>query len=432
MRKIVLTTGGTLGDLHPFIAIALALRSRGFAPVLAVPEDQVEKCVQAGLGAVRVRPGFDAIAGRMGLSHDAAVRQIMGNQRIMLEQVLPGLSANVTALEAVAADGEAMVASVFVFASPIVAEKHDMPMISVILQPMAMRSAYDPPHTPEFWMMRGAPVGTAGARWNRFAYAALHLVLDHLYGKRIDRVRMAQGLSPTGARGLLGAPDRALLQLGCCSPQLAPLPRDASRATRIVGFPQFDRADGDSHALDPAIATFLAAGPPPLVFTVGTFAVDGAGAFYERAAAAARALRMRAILLVGGVAPPRLDGDMLRCGYAPHSQLFPHAAAIIHHGGVGTAGQAMRAGKPQLGVPHMGDQHDHAARLVRLGVGLRVAPRRFTVRRDTRQIAVLLRQPSFRANASRLAQAMRDEQGAVAAAAAIAGVPNASRSKSQE
>ncbi|MGY4398841.1 UDP:flavonoid glycosyltransferase YjiC (YdhE family) [Sphingomonas sp. UYAg733] len=87
MRRIVLTTVGTLGDLHPFIAIALALRSRGFSPVLAVPEDQVEKCVQAGLDAVGVRPGFDSIARHMALSHDAAVRRIMGNQRVMLEQV---------------------------------------------------------------------------------------------------------------------------------------------------------------------------------------------------------------------------------------------------------------------------------------------------------------------------------------------------------
>ncbi|MGY4398840.1 rhamnosyltransferase subunit B [Sphingomonas sp. UYAg733] len=337
-----------------------------------------------------------------------------------------------TALEAVAADAEAMIASVFVFAAPIVAEKNNVPMISVILQPMAMLSAYDPPHTRDFWMMRGAPVGAAGARWNRFAYGALRSVLDRLYGKRIDRARSMEGLPPTGARALLDAPDRALLRLGCYSPQLAALPRDAAGATRIVGFPQFDGAEFGDHAPDPAITAFLAAGPPPLVFTLGTFAVDGAGGFYERAAAAAHSLGMRAILLVGGAAPPRRDDDVLRCGYTPHSQLFPKAAVIIHHGGVGTTGQAMRAGKPQLIVPHMGDQHDHAARLVRLGVGLRLEPRRFTVRRATREIAVLLRQPSFRANAARIAHAMRGEHGADAAANAIADALDTYQSQSQE
>ena len=56
MRKVVLTTIGTLGDLHPFIAIGLALRKRGFTPVLAVPEDQVAKCRRAGLEAVAILP----------------------------------------------------------------------------------------------------------------------------------------------------------------------------------------------------------------------------------------------------------------------------------------------------------------------------------------------------------------------------------------
>ncbi|MBC7042157.1 glycosyltransferase, partial [Salmonella enterica subsp. enterica serovar Enteritidis] len=59
MRRVVLTTIGTLGDLHPFIAIGLALRKRGFTPVLAVPEDQVLKCRRAGLEAVAILPGFD-------------------------------------------------------------------------------------------------------------------------------------------------------------------------------------------------------------------------------------------------------------------------------------------------------------------------------------------------------------------------------------
>lgn len=129
MRKVVLTTIGTLGDLHPFIAIGLALRKRGFTPVLAVPEDQVLKCRRAGLEAVAILPGFDAVQKRMGLSHEEAVRRIIANQRVMLEQVLlPGLSDSTRALDAVAADAEAIIASIFVFAAPMIAEKRNLPL----------------------------------------------------------------------------------------------------------------------------------------------------------------------------------------------------------------------------------------------------------------------------------------------------------------
>lgn len=80
----------------------------------------------------------------------------------------------------------------------------------------------------------------------------------------------------------------------------------------------------------------------------------------------------------------------------------------------------------------MGDQHDQATRLVRLGVGLRLDPRRFTLRCATRQISVLLRQQSFGANAARVADAMRCEHGPDAAADAIASALDAYRSQSQD
>lgn len=421
MRKVVLTTIGTLGDLHPFIAIGLALRKRGFTPVLAVPEDQVLKCRRAGLEAVAILPGFDAVQKRMGLSHEEAVRRIIANQRVMLEQVLlPGLSDSTRALDAVAADAEAIVASIFVFAAPMIAEKRNLPLISVILQPMAMLSAYDPPRTPDFWMMRDQPVGRVGRVWNRTAYTVLRRVLHGLYGRRFDRVRAEHGLPPKGARRALEPDSRSILQLGCYSPHLAPLPPDAPPSTKIVGFPVFDSGSGSEETLDPMLADFLAAGPAPLVFTLGSFAVNSAGGFYDTAAQVSRRLGMRAVLLVGGDAAPSIEGDVLRCGYAPHSLLFRSAAAIIQHGGVGTTGQALRAGKPQLVVPHMGDQNDHGHRIARLGAGLRLRADRFSVARATRRIGRLLHDPAYSVVAAEIARRMADEDGANAAAEAIA------------
>lgn len=421
MRKIVLTTIGTLGDLHPFIAIAQALRRYGFSPVLAVAEDQLAKCRAAGIAAVAVLPGFDAVQRRMGLSEDAAVKRIMSNQIEMLEQVLlPALPECIDKLEAVASDAEAIVASIFVFAAPIVAEKAGVPLVSVVLQPMAMLSAYDPPCTPDFWMMRHAPNTAIGRTWNRIVYATMRRAVQIKCGPAIARARLRHHLPHRSARRLLEPSDRSTLTLGIYSRHFSPLPHDVAGNTRLVGFPIFDSQSGAEEMLDPALSAFLARGEAPIVFTLGSFAVHCPGNFYAEAAAAARALGRRAVLLTGGRDAPRDEGDVFRCAYAPHSLLFPAAAAVVHHGGVGTTGQALRAGKPQLVVPHMGDQYDHGQRIEQLGLGLSMKAHRFTAISAAGMIGRLLDDTAYAATAERIGRQVASEHGADAAAAAIA------------
>ena len=91
---------------------------------------------------------------------------------------------------------------------------------------------------------------------------------------------------------------------------------------------------------------FLAAGPPPVVFTLGTSAVGAAGRFYHESAAAAARLGVRAVLLIGSFEQNRPDGepsrDVLVVDRAPHQLLFPRASAIVHsrrsrHHGTGAA-----------------------------------------------------------------------------------------------
>lgn len=419
--KLLLVTIGTLGDLHPFIAIGLALQKQGFRPVMAVPQDHVAKCVGAGLEAVAVLPGLDAVERSMALSREEAVRRLMKSQRLMMERVLiPALSECVAALDRLAEDADAVIGSVFAFAAAMVAEKRGLPLISVVLQPMAMLSAIDPPTTPDTRIMVSAP-GLVGVVWNRLIYAVLRCTIDALYGGRIDAVRAAYGLPRAGARRLFEPASRSVLQLGCYSAQLAPLQRDAPPRTRIVGFPRFDSHSGIGESLPDGLAAFVAAGTPPLVFTLGTFAVGSSGSFFDRAREVATRLNRRAVLLHGGPGAPQERGDLFVCSYAPHSKLFPAAAIIIHHGGVGTTGQAMHAGKPQLVVPHMGDQNDHAARIVRMGLGLRLHASRFSPERAEASLTTLLADPGFAARAAATVRRMAGEDGATAASHAIIG-----------
>ncbi|MEO5809427.1 MAG: nucleotide disphospho-sugar-binding domain-containing protein, partial [Sphingomicrobium sp.] len=302
------------------------------------------------------------------------------------------------------------------------AEKRRIPLITAVLQPMALLSPHDPPSTPDFWMAKHPPVGRLGAAWNTAVYAAIRRALKHLYSQQLDAVRTEHGLSPEGAANMLEPQLKSDLVMGCYSRFLGPLPADAPAQTKIVGFPFFDSYQGGEEALDPILTEFLNGGPAPVVFTLGTFAVHGAGKFYERAEAAARSLDLRAVMLTGESNRVIVDGPIVRCGYIPHSLLFPHAALIVHHGGVGTTGQAMRAGKPQLIVAHMGDQSDHAHRIQRLGLGLSIKASRFTVGRAVPIIRSLLQTPSFQERALAARLFVSHENGSDDGATAIANV----------
>ncbi|HEX5502282.1 MAG TPA: nucleotide disphospho-sugar-binding domain-containing protein, partial [Thermomicrobiales bacterium] len=78
--------------------------------------------------------------------------------------------------------------------------------------------------------------------------------------------------------------------------------------------------------------------------------------------------------------PARLPAGVVHRDYLPLGALLPGAAALVHHGGIGTTAQGLAAGVPHLVMPMSHDQPDNAARLRRLGVGAALAPRRFTGR----------------------------------------------------
>jgi UDP:flavonoid glycosyltransferase YjiC (YdhE family) len=108
--------------------------------------------------------------------------------------------------------------------------------------------------------------------------------------------------------------------------------------------------------------------------------------------------------------------------YAPYSQIFPHAAVIVHQGGSGTVGQALRAGRPMLIVPYGWDQPDNAARVERLGAGLHVPRTKYSASTAAAALERLLGDPRFATRAAELGAQLQQEDGLTAACDAIESV----------
>ena len=281
--KAVLVTIGSLGDLHPFIAIGQELARRGVAVTLAVPADHLAKVRAAGLPAAAILPGFDAIRAPLGIDEAEAVRRVIASRSFVLDAVvMPSLASSTRALDSVADGADVIVGSLFALAAGIVAEKRGVPLVALNLQPMALPSAYDPPHAAEFAGMVHAPAGPVGESWNRIMLAMIRAAIRLRYGTAVERVRRAHGLPRTRATPIFAPTATQCATLCCYSPLLAPIAPDAPPATEAIGFPLFDSADGSLSSSDPRLADFLARGEAPLVFTLGSFVIHAAGDFYDQ------------------------------------------------------------------------------------------------------------------------------------------------------
>ncbi|WP_066719563.1 glycosyltransferase [Sphingomonas pituitosa] len=412
--RVVLATMGTLGDVHPFIALALGMQARGHVPVFAGAESVRPIAERHGIEFHPIRPDGPQLLADTGLDEGQIARALATDFAFIIDRVLvPYAEISLADLAPVIAGADLVLASSFSIHARIAAQAAGVPLASALLQPITLLSAEDPPV-----LTRGETALVMLRRW--FGAGAVRPLLrlaDRRYAKGLKpfaALRAAMGAPPFAGNELLAGPLAVERAVGLWSPAFSPRPADTPASFVQTGFLFYDGGFA-GEGLSPALEAFLQAGAPPLVFTLGSMAIYAEDGFYPASAEAARRLGRRAVLLVGD---DRLEQhralagpDLLVAGYAPHSQLFPRAAAVIGHGGIGTTAQAIRAGVPQLVCPIFGDQFDNAARIVRAGLGLSLPKRRYTGARAAAAIGRLLHDPTRAERARRAGAAIRVEDG---------------------
>lgn len=411
--RVVLATAGSLGDLHPFIALGKALQARGFRAEIASLEEYRAKVEAEGLGFHAVGPSLARLNADLGMSLAEITHAIARSDRFLFERVmLPHLETGARQLIAAAEGCVAIAGSTFAAGAAMAAQRLNVPFVPVALQPTVVMSAFDPPFLPGApWL---APARGGLRLWLNRATLALGRTATAHWKRPINAVRHGLGLGPTDLNLVFDGVRAGQLSLGLYSPLLSPRQPDAPPHFEVAGYAAYDSDAGGPSALPPALGAFLDEGPAPIVFTLGSAAVNIAGDFYLQSLAATRKLGRRAVLLVGPEGDLSVaDGpDVVAARYAPFSLLFPRCAAVVHQGGVGTTQQALRGGRPQLVVPHLGDQYDNGARVVRLGCGATLSRSSYRPERIARALEALLSDPTIAARSAALGDAARSEDGA--------------------
>ena len=412
MSRLVLATYGSLGDLHPVFALALELRRRGHAVAIATSEFYREKVSALGLGFAPLRPELSVVDPEL-------VRRIMhprrGSEFLVRELMIPAIRDMHADLARATAGADLLVTNELVYAAPLLAKQTGMRWVSYALAPMSYFSIFDP---------SVPPVAFAGAWAHRLppfavrASNACAALLTRGWWRPVRTFRRELGLAP-GGNPFFAGKHSPLLDLALFSPVLQSPQPDWPASTVQTGFCFHDEADS-TPALPAAVENFLAAGEPPIVFTLGSAAVLAADDFYIESARAAQLLGRRAVLLLGeNPPPPALPASILAWDYLPFAQIFPRAAAVVHQGGVGTTAQVLRAGRPMLVIPFAHDQPDNAARVTRLGVARTLARRHSVAACMARELTALLGTPHPAARAAEIATRIGAERGAPAACDAL-------------
>ncbi|MDD9943965.1 MAG: glycosyltransferase [Myxococcales bacterium] len=402
MAKIVLTTFGSHGDLFPYLAIAEQLRSRGHEAIIAAPERYRVAAGKAGAVFFAVRPD---VVDDPEISRRAMERK-RGSEVVVREWLVPRLRESYQDL-AIACEGADLVVShVLTYAGPILAETRGLPWLSTVLAPMVFFSAHDPPALAAIpWFARLRPLGprvvgalSRGVKRVSWSWSEPIRNLRRELGLPADKDPLWDGHhSPHGVLALF-------------SSALAERQPDWPKCTTVCGFPFYDEDFGDAKA--ELLGDFLAAGPPPLVFCLGSSTVHAPGNFYEVAARAAGCLGCRAVLLTGDAAAPHpLPDGVLAIRSANVYPLFEACSVVVHPGGIGTTAQALRAGRPQLLIPYAHDQFDNARRVTGLGVGRTLHRKDLDSVRLSQQLASILSDSVMRAKVLEKRTEIRAENG---------------------
>jgi rhamnosyltransferase subunit B len=409
-KNIVIATIGSLGDLHPCLALGRELLNRGHRVTIATTPYYRSKVEDVGMSFRSMRPDWNPTDARLIRSCEDLRR---GLEVLYRQMLLPELEHTYRDLITVAEDADLLIAGELVYAAPLVAEKSGLPWVSLILSPFSFFSCIDPSLTvnlPVLFHLRRAGPAVYKAALGLCKLATRHWSNPVRGLRRKERLRrecdpvFEDKFSPH-------------LVLALFSKWFAPKQRDWPQQTLQPGFLcQGDPSDVEAFK---GLNEFLSAGTPLLVFTQGSAAVHNPRDFYEISVKVAKRLRLRALLIGTSVAWEKDSNDVLALPYVPYSRVFPKASVIIHQGGSGTTGEALRAGRPMLIVPYGWDQPDNAYRIERLGAGLHLPRSRYTVETATVAVRRLLDNPRFSAISAELASHIQGENAIGSACDAI-------------
>ncbi len=364
--KISLLTYGSRGDVQPFAALALGLQKAGHSVRLAAPQRFASFAAELGIPFVGLAGDPEEMSLRLNDAHDNVLRAV----KSMADYVF-SIAGPVARVAFAACDDADLIVHSFLFTTgahslarlrgipdvsvqgfPIFAPTRAFPMAAMANTPPGARSYFSHWLASQiFWR-----VGNLGFRRLRHAEPDLF---------NIDPIQPFKLYWPFEAASPVHTP-----LIFAYSPVVLPRPADwTAPYIHISGY--FFLNTPETYQPPQELIDFLAAGEAPVCVTFGSMLNRQAGQIDGVLCLALAQAGQRAILLTGwgGREPGEGDDHLLSLQSAPHDWLLPRCKFVVHHGGAGTTAAGLRAGIPNIVLPHAGDQPFWGRRVAAIGAG---------------------------------------------------------------
>lgn len=408
--RIILTSHGSTGDIYPVIALAVAMQKAGHDVRFATIPHYKHEIETAGVEFYPLCPNWE----QADLSYWMGRLQKIRTPIYQLREIYVGAQAYIpemiTRMDTALQTADLLVSSYLFPMNKSIADRRNVPFATLAFAPHVVPSPdYPPENVPSpAWLPR-----TVRRNWNRWLWKMGNAIVDRVINDTIRQPLRSAGL-PKVKHFFSRPAERVLVAVS--EKILKPHHAEIDPRFRFTGYCRW-QAPTDSQ-LEQELREFTRGEKVP-VLTFGSMVYDNPGQVMERFVRSWP--RDRRIIVQRGWAQfPALaaDGHIKVIGAVSHDQLFQHASIVVHHGGAGTTASALHAGKPQVVVPHIGDQTFFGMEVERLGCGWRLQRRRWPEELHT-AIDRVLGNPAHAQHALDVSNVLLQENGPVRAIAEL-------------
>lgn len=410
--KIGIQTWGSDGDIRPFNALAGGLSAAGHEVTLVFTsvdnKDYANLADSMNYSIRRAYEHFDL--------NEVVLKKLADcvmYEKLPIKQMLiilknffePAIEDMYTAAQQLCRENDIVIGHWIIHPLRVAAEKSDTPYITVVLNHASLPSRHLTPI--------GIP--NLGNWLNPFWWKIVDLVVNLTLRPSVNTLRQREGLSPF--KSILNHGwDSKLLNLIAVSPTICQKPPDWEDHHQVCGF--FNMPEkAEEWQMSADLQAFLDAGPPPVYMTFGSlmpWTEPGLSETVRFLIETAKLAKCRAIIQANLECLddlPKTD-NLFFLKKTPHNRIFPHCAAVVHHGGAGTTQSSTLACCPSVVVEHFVDQVFWGNELHRLGVAPPVLHRRsVTPTKLAKAIRKVLDSPAIKKRAQATGQTMQKENG---------------------